>query len=139
MTDITTHIEPKSNQLNSDDMIAAPMTFIVQQVDVAQSGEQAISVWLQNFPRPYKPCKSMARVLATAWGTDSAAWAGQGFTLYRDPTVKWAGVEVGGIRISHMTNISQPLKLSLTASRGKRTPFIVQPLIFQQQPTNEGF
>lgn len=133
MTDVTHAIQPKSDQLNSDDLIATSMTFIIQQVDVKSSGEQLISIWMQNFPRPWKPCKSMARVLATAWGTDSSQWAGKGLTLYRDPSVKWAGVEVGGIRISHMTDIQQPLSLSLTASRGKRTPFVVQPLIFQQQ------
>ena len=138
MTDVSMAIMPKSDQLNSDDLIAQPMTAIIQQVDVKQSGDQPISVWLQNFPRPWKPCKSMARVLATAWGTDSSAWAGQGLTLYREPSVRWAGVEVGGIRVSHMTGIQQPLQLSLTASRGKRSPFTVQPLNFQQQqPTQE--
>lgn len=138
MTDVTQAIQPKSDQLNADDLIAAPLTAIIQQVDVKQTGEQPISVWLQGFPRPWKPCKSMARVLATAWGTDSSAWAGQGLTLYRDPSVRWAGVEVGGIRVSHMTGLQQPLSLSLTASRGKRKPFTVQPLNFQQQqPTQE--
>ena len=139
MTDISHAIQPKSDQLNSDDLIATPMTFIIQQVDVKQSGDQPISVWLQNFPRPWKPCKSMARVLATAWGTDSSVWAGQGLTLYRDPSVRWAGVEVGGIRVSHMTGLQQPLSLSLTASRGKRKPFTVQPLNLQQPQQTQEF
>jgi hypothetical protein len=130
--DVSHALQPKSDQLNADDLIASPMTYIIQQVDVRESGDQPISIWLQGFSRPYKPCKSMGRVLATAWGTDSSMWAGQGITLYCDPTVTWAGKAVGGIRISHLTGLQQPMQISLTASRGKRKPFTVQPLILQQ-------
>ena len=34
--------------------------------------------------------------------------------LYRDPTVKWAGMEVGGIRISHMSHIETEKLMMLT-------------------------
>lgn len=137
MTDVTLAIQPKSDQLNSDDLLH-PITFIIQQVEVKQSIEQPISVWMQGYQRPWKPCKSMARILATAWGTDSRYWIGHGLTLFKDPTVTWAGSAVGGIRISHITGIDQPMQISLTTTRGKRKPYSVQPLNLQQ-PTHGGF
>jgi hypothetical protein len=49
-------------------------------------------------------------------------------TLYRDPAVKFGGMDVGGIRVSHLSHIDKPLSVALTVSRGKRAPYVVQPL-----------
>ena len=49
-------------------------------------------------------------------------------TLYYEPEVKWAGSEVGGIRISHVTDISEPIMRMLSVSRGKRKVFTLKPL-----------
>jgi hypothetical protein len=49
-------------------------------------------------------------------------------TLYRDARVKWAGVEVGGIRISHMTGIDRDTPVVVTQAKGKRQPMIIHPL-----------
>jgi hypothetical protein len=49
-------------------------------------------------------------------------------TLFGDPTVKWGGIAIGGIRLSHVSNIQKPLTVALTETRGKRAPFTVQPL-----------
>ncbi len=132
-TDVSKAIQPKSDQINADDLMAEAITGTVQQVEVKDTPEQPISIWFTGRDRPYKPCKSMGRVLAKAWGTDSANWQGKSMTLYRDDYVKWAGVAVGGIRISHLTDIQQPINISLTASRGKRAPFKVLPLVIQVQ------
>jgi hypothetical protein len=35
---------------------------------------------------------------------------------------------VGGLRISHLSHIPKPLSLALTVTRGKRAPYVVQPL-----------
>ena len=53
-------------------------------------------------------------------------------TLFNDPTVKWAGVEVGGIRISHVSHIEHSLSTSVTVSKGKRNPYRVDPLKVQE-------
>jgi hypothetical protein len=53
-------------------------------------------------------------------------------TLYTDPSVKFGGVAVGGIRISHLSNIESDLSLALTATRGKRAPFTVRKLAAKQ-------
>jgi hypothetical protein len=62
----------------------------------------------------------MRKVLIFAWGQDGNAWAGRSMTLYCDPTVKFGGDEVGGIRISHISDIERDLQVSLTATRGKK-------------------
>jgi hypothetical protein len=70
----------------------------------------------------------MSRVLVAAWGADANKYVGRSLTLYRDPTVKWAGMEVGGIRISHMSHIERDMVMALTATKGQRKPFMVKPL-----------
>ncbi|MFW0778595.1 MAG: hypothetical protein ACN2B6_12840, partial [Rickettsiales bacterium] len=77
----------------------------------------------------YKPCKSMIRVMITAWGDNGADWVGKSMTLYCDPEVMFGGVKVGGIRISHVSHIESAIGMSLTATRGKRKPYRVDPLV----------
>jgi hypothetical protein len=36
--------------------------------------------------------------------------------------------DVGGIRVSHLSHIDKPLTIALTVTRGKRAPYVVQPL-----------
>lgn len=127
--DMRQAIVPKSDQLNSDDLIAGPITVKITAVTVRGGQEQPVSVSFEGDQgKPYKPCKSMCRALVTAWGADSSKYVGRSMTLYCDPKVRWAGMEVGGIRISHMSHIDSPLTMALTATRGNKKPFTVQPL-----------
>lgn len=121
-------IIPNSNQANADDLIASPVT--VQIVSVKQ-GDKESPVWITTTGfegRAWKPCKSMRRVLIAAWGEYPSAWICRSVTLFCDPEVMYGGVKVGGIRISHMSDIAADLALSLTATRGKRKPFTVKRL-----------
>lgn len=126
--DITKTTEPKSDQQNYDDYIAGPKTVTVSEVKRG-STEQPVEIHLVEFPgRPFKPSKSMRRVLVASWGPEASAYVGRRMTLYGDPTVKFGGIAVGGIRISHLSHIEKPLTLALTVKRGSRAPFVVQPL-----------
>ena len=129
MSDMGAVIIPKSDQLNSDDLIAGPITVKITGVSIKGGAEQPIAISFDGDDgKPYKPCKSMCRVMVTAWGADSKKYTGRSMTLYREPTVKWAGMEVGGIRISHMSDIDSALTMALTATRGSRKPFTVHPI-----------
>ena len=126
-------IEPKSDQLNYDDVTVGPITVRVVKLS-AGSPEQPVIVHVVDAEtgaemRPYKPCKSMRRVLVATWGDKGKDWIGQSMTLFGDPSVKWAGVEIGGIRISHVSGIEKPMKLKLTTSKGKRSDYTVAPLV----------
>lgn len=130
MADLSQTIVPKSDQLNADDLIAGPKTITITRVSAAaSSADQPVAISYEGDDgKPYKPCKSMRRVLVHLWGRDGAAYAGRRMTLYRDPAVRFGGIEVGGIRISHMSHIDGPKTLALTATRGSRKPYSVQPL-----------
>lgn len=126
--DLKTITQPKSDQLNADDLIGAPVTVTVNAVK-GGSREQPIIIHFEgDNGRPYKPCKGMIRVLMLLWGDKSSAWIGRSMTLYNDPTVKWAGVEIGGIRISHVSGIDQAVSCPVTVSKGSRKLYQVKPL-----------
>lgn len=128
MNDMTAAIVPKSDQLNADDLIAGEMTITIREVRIKGGQEQPVSIYYGDSDKPYKPCKSMSRVLVALWGPDAKVYTGRSLTLYRDPTVKWAGMDVGGIRISHMSHIESAHTMALTATKGSRKPFKVLPL-----------
>ena len=129
MSSMAEAIIPKSDQLNADDLIAGPMTITITEVNIRSGQEQPVAIHFEgDNGKPYKSCKSMNRVLVTAWGADAKKYVGRSLTLYRDPTVKWAGMEVGGIRISHMSHIDSPLTMALTMTKQNKRPFTVKPL-----------
>lgn len=129
MIDMKPTIEAKSDQLNSDDLIGGPITVKITAVKTSDTKEQPISINYEgDRGKPYKPCKSMRRVLVAVWGDDGQKYVGQSMTLFRDEKVLWAGEPVGGIRISHMTGLEAERKLSLTQSRGSKKPWVVKPL-----------
>ena len=130
MNDMASTIIPKSDQLNSDDLITGPITITITGVDIRSGQEQPISIHYEgDGGKPYKACKSMCRVMVSAWGPDSKKYAGRSMTLYRDPKVKWAGMEVGGIRISHMSDIDESMTMALTVTRANKKPFTVKPIV----------
>lgn len=137
MNDMTPVIQPRSDQLNSDSLQAGPLTIKITSVTI-KPGEQPISVSYEGDDgKPWKPCKSMARVLVAAWGPDASKYVGRSATIYRDPTVTWGGLAVGGIRVSHLSDIDGKLTLALTATRGNKKPFTVLPL--KSSPSTPSF
>lgn len=127
MGDMSAVIIPKSDQLNSDSLMSGPLTIKITKVLVRPGTEQPVSIFYEgDEAHPWKPCKSMARVLVAAWGPDSSQYVGRSLTLYRDPKVKWGGLEIGGLRISHMSDITGPLTLALTETKQSRKPFTVK-------------
>ena len=126
--DMTSTIQPRSDQLNADDLLTGPMTVTITEVTQGNA-EQPVNVNTVETPgRPYKPSKSMRRVMVAGWGKDAATYAGKRLTLYCNPKIKFGGQEVGGIEISHMSDIDGDLKVSLTATRGKKKLHTVKPL-----------
>ena len=125
--DILQSIKPKSDQLNADDLLAGPI--VVTVVDVLKGDqEQPVALVIDGDRQPFKPCKSMRRLLVAVWGSAPKNWKGKKLRLYCDPEVKWGGVKVGGIRISAMSGIENPTSVLLTTTRGKRSEHTVQPL-----------
>lgn len=130
MVDMSATIEPKSDQLNADDLITGPRTITITRVSGNEGNvEQPVNVYFEgDGNKPFRPCKSMRRVMVKVWGADASKYAGKAMTIYRDPKVKWGGLEVGGIRISHMSDIDTKVVMSLTESRKARKPYTIMPL-----------
>ena len=129
MTDLSQTIAPRSDQMNADDLIGGPRTITVTKVSQTSNPEQPIAVSYEgDNGKPYKPGLSMRRVLVRVWGNDGNAYAGRRMTLYRDDKVRFGGVDVGGIRISHMSDIDSTVTMALTDKKGSRKPHRVEPL-----------
>ncbi|MCZ4366652.1 hypothetical protein [Sulfitobacter dubius] len=137
--DITKAISPKSDQLNADDLLVGPRTIRIRDVQVS-NGEQPVSIFFDGDDnKPWKPAKSALRVLAAVWGGNAAKWIGMHCTLFNDESVTWAGVAVGGIRVSHMEGLSKPRTLNLTKTRGKKAAVTIQPLIIERESKADKF
>jgi hypothetical protein len=134
--DLTPTTVPKSDQLNFDDLASSgPRTVTISEVK-AGTVEQPVEIHIAEYPgRPYKPSKSMRRVLVAAWGPEASAYVGRRMTLYGDPKVKFGAETVGGLKISHLSHLDKRLTVALTITRGKRAPFTVEPLA--SEPTAE--
>lgn len=133
VTNLRSAAAPRSDQLNFDDVVGTTKTITVTAVRSGNAEQPVVINYDGDNGKPYKPCKSMLRVLIYAWGEDGREWAGKSMTLFGDPEVKFGGVKVGGIRISHLSHIREPIDISLTVTRGKRAPYKIQPLKVEQQ------
>lgn len=126
MTDVSFALEAKSDQLNAVDIMGCEPVIRIRDV-VVRKGDQPVSVFFEgDNNRPWKPSKGMLRILAGAWGRDSKQWIGKHAKLYFEPTVRYAGQEVGGIRIRALSDIDpRGLTFALTINRQKREPYVV--------------
>lgn len=120
VSDLSSTIVAKSDQLNADDLLAGPITVSIIGVS-AGAPDQPVSIKIDGGHQPYKPCKTMRRVLISAWGKNGNDWVGRSMTLFNDPAVLWAGKPVGGIRISHLSDMPKDMNISLAITRGKKT------------------
>lgn len=134
--DLSRTIIPKSDQLNSEQLLTGPMTVTITDVSASGSAEQPVTVhYAGEDGRPYRPCKTMRRLMIFAWGADGNAWIGKSMTLYHDPSIKWGGEAVGGIRISHMSDIPKDISVKLTLTRSKKTVHDVKVLQVSRKET----
>jgi hypothetical protein len=131
--DMTDTIIPRSDQINAEDILTGPVTITITGV-ARGSAEQPVNMVTAEFGpgRPYKPSKTMRRVIVNAWGKDASAYIGRRIRIYRDPDVKFGPDKVGGIKISHLSHIDKRLEIALTVTRGRRAPFAVEPLPDEQ-------
>jgi hypothetical protein len=127
--DLAAAAAPRSDQLNADDLIGGPRIVTITEVRRGNA-DQPVEIVTEEFGpgRPYRPGKSMIRVLLETWGPDAPTYTGRKLMLYRDPEIRFGGQAVGGIRISAMSHIDQRQSINLTVTRGRRAPFVVEPL-----------
>lgn len=125
--DITETLAPTSDQLDAVDLLGGPRTFTIESVKKGNA-EQPVEVHLAEFPRPWRPGKSMRRVLAACWGADASQWVSRRVRLFCDTEVRFGKDKVGGTRISHLSHIDAPVEVPLLVTRGKAAVYRVDPL-----------
>ena len=133
--DLSDTIIAKSDQLNAAD-IADSMTIKITKADKKSETDQPVSIFYEGSKNPWKPCKSMRRVIAKLWGS-KVDMTGRMITLVCDPSVTWAGQEVGGIRISHMSHIDKKKTVMLRTSKAKVIKYDVLPITDAPVPKKE--
>lgn len=130
-------LQAKSDQLNAVDF-ARPMIFKAVKVDYKPKQPQPVAIHMEGYPgRPYKPCKSMLRGLVRALGEDTDNWNNRLYELFCDPTVKWAGEEIGGIRISAISGIDKPVDFPVQLNKSKRKMHTFK--VLADQPVKKEF
>ena len=127
--DLSSTIVAKSDQMNADELIE-PITITITQVDKVSAKDQPIHIHSAGN-QPFKPCLTMRRMLIAAWGKYKEDWIGKSMVLYCDPEVVWAGKAMGGIRISHVSGIDQPISKMLSVTRGRKGMFTLLPLVME--------
>ncbi|MCS2167591.1 hypothetical protein [Scandinavium manionii] len=134
--DLSQTVIPKSDQINFEDVQSQAITAVIKSVRRGNA-EQPVFIDLVGYDgRPYKPSKSMRRVLVDGWGTDGHSWPGKSLTLSGDPSVKFGGVAVGGIKVTAMSDIDGDFSLMLSVSRGRRQEHRVKKLEVQKKITD---
>lgn len=126
--DISETLAPNSDQLDAIDLSSSgPRVFTITEVSKGKE-DQPVNIHLAEFPRVWRPGKSMRRVLAACWGTDTSVWVGRRVKLYCDDKVRFGPDVVGGTRISHLSDIAKTRTVPLLVSRGKSAQYKVEPL-----------
>ena len=125
---MTESLEARSDQINAVDL-SEPRTYTIEKVTAGKATHPFDFHLVESPGKVYRPNLGMRRVIVDGWGPETSAYHGRRLTLFNEPTVIYAGVEIGGIRVSHMSHLDKPLKTSLAISQKKKVPYTVQPLI----------
>lgn len=134
MTNIAHTLVAKSDQLNAADLIGGEKLLKITSVDV----KSASDVWVHydgENGRPWKTSLTARRILARLWTEESDNWIGHTVAVHCDPTVVYAGEEVGGIRPHAATGIDSERVIKLKERRGpKPKTFKIVPLRLDSSP-----
>lgn len=128
ITDLRGTIVPKSDQLNAEQLLGGDMTITVTDVRMGNDEQPVIIHYHNDNGRPFKPSKTVRKILIFAWGEDGRNWIGKSMTLFNDQSVRFGGMTVGGIRVSHLSDIDREIAISLTATKGKKAQHTIQVL-----------
>lgn len=129
VSNLRSTIVPKSDQLNAEQLLGGEKVITVTDVRMGNSDEQPVNIHYEDEDgRPYKPCKTMRKLLIFAWGEDGRQWVGKSMRLFNDEQVRFGGMTVGGIRISALSHIEKAITISLTATKGKKAQHTVEVL-----------
>lgn len=121
-------IEKKTDQLNYEDFLGGVTRIVTIAGVKTGTKEQQYDIAIEGDQRVWRPAVTVLKLLVEAWGDDATAWVGRQAVLYGDPTITFGRDKVGGIRVSRLSHIAEPVVVSLTETRGKRKTHTIDPL-----------
>jgi hypothetical protein len=130
MIDLTKHIEADSDCLVAADLVGGPLTILVERVtESGKNDKKKIDIFYANSEKPFRPCKSMLRILCELWKTtDATTFIGRGITLYREPDCMWKGEKTPGVRICGLSHIEKAVTVVANERRGKMATYQIEPI-----------
>ena len=127
MIDVRSTIKTKTDQLNTDDVLS-PRVITITGVRIVQGDQPLVINFDGDNGKPYKPCLTIRKLLCRTWGEDGSQYIGKSLRLFCDPEVVFGKEKVGGIRVSHMSDIPAPFTATFVATRGKKVTIRVNVL-----------
>lgn len=129
--DITQALAPASDQIDAVELVE-PRTFTIDTGSRLgkRDGKTVAEIRLVEVDRVWRPSKGMLDVLAACWGTKADQWVGRRVTVYNDPDVMFGKEKVGGVRISHLSNIdaARDIQIRGAGAIGRKRSWHVEPL-----------
>ena len=137
--DLSPFAEAKVDRLTADDLIGGPRTIKITAVagGMEDGKKQAILSFEGDEGKPFKPCKTMVRLMIAVWGKYASEYVGRSMTVYRDPDVTFGGLATGGVRISHMSHMEGEAQVIVAIKKGKKGAIRVKPLVAEVKPINK--
>ena len=134
--DLSSSAEAKVDRLTADDLIGGPRTIKITAVagGMEDGKKQAILNFEGDEGKPFKPCKTMVRLMIAVWGKYASEYVGRSMTVYRDPDVTFGGLATGGVRISHLSHMDSDAQVIVAVKKGKKGIIKVKPLIAEVTP-----
>lgn len=132
-------VKIKSDRLNYEDFIMGPQDFTIARLGkkIDQGNPRLLMFFEGREETPYWASKGMLKCLSNVdgWGeSEFSEWVGRKVRLFGEPTVVYAGKEMGGIQISHISHIEKEFTTKITLRRGLRVDFTIYPLIEEALP-----
>lgn len=129
--DITQALAPASDQIDAVELVE-PRTFTIDTGSRLgkRDGKTVAEIRLVEVDRVWRPSKGMLDVLAACWGTKADQWVGRRVTVYNDPDVMFGKEKVGGVRISHLSDIdaARDVQIRGAGATGRKRSWHVEPL-----------
>lgn len=119
----------KVDQLTAAALAGGPISVQILRAERVSDKKQPLIIEISGGHMPFKPCLTMRRIIAEAWGTKLGRYKGRWLTLFNDRKVKYGDDERGGVRISHMSDLPESFTSLLPSTKGKVGSHTIRPFV----------